>query len=70
MKKVFYALVILMSFLLVSEVAAVALAEGDEEGETSHDEEMSLCLSAIFLLVLLLIAVALVVLGFSRKGRK
>jgi hypothetical protein len=71
MKKAVVALSILLSFLVLSQTAGVALAEDEDNGEThGESDDMTVCTSTIFLLVLMLIIIALIVMGFSRKGRK
>jgi hypothetical protein len=55
MKKAVVALSILLSFLVLSQTAGVALAEDEDNGET-HGESDDMT--------------ALIVMGFSRKGRK
>lgn len=70
MRKAVVWLGILISFLLLSQISVSVLADEENDHE-EHDEadDMSLCTSAIFLLVLVFIVVMLIILGFSRKKK-
>jgi len=71
MRRTVIGLSLLVSFLLLAQIAGVVLADEENDHDTHEEsDDMSLCLSAIFLLVLVLIAISLIVLGFLRKGRK
>jgi cell division protein FtsW (lipid II flippase) len=71
MRKTVVCLSLLVSFLLLSQISGVVLAD-EEDNHDTHEEadDMSLCTSAIFLLVLVFIVVMLIILGFSRKEKK
>ncbi len=71
MRRAVVCLSILVSFLLMSQISGLVLAE-EENGHDGHEDadDMSLCTSAIFLLVLVFIVIMLIILGFSRKGKK
>lgn len=71
MRKAVVGLSLLLSFLLLAQIAGVAVAEDEEEGEAHVGaDDTTVCLSTIFLLLVMLIIVGLIVLGFSRKERK
>jgi uncharacterized BrkB/YihY/UPF0761 family membrane protein len=71
MRKVVIGLVILLSFLILSQIAGVALAEEEENGEAhAATSDMEVCTSTIFLLVLVLIIIALIIMGNSRRAKK
>jgi hypothetical protein len=71
MRKAAVSLSFLVMFLILAQTAGVVLGEDEDNGE-AHDgaDDMTLCTSAIFLLLLFLIFIALIVMGFSRKARK
>ncbi len=71
MRKAVIALSLLLSFLLLAQLAGVGIAEEEEDGETHEGaDDTTVCLSTIFLLVVMLIIIGLIVMGFSRKRRK
>ena len=56
---------------MLSQIAGLALAdEEDDHDEHAEADDMSLCTSAIFLLVLVFIVITLIILGFSRREKK
>jgi hypothetical protein len=71
MRKAVIGVSLLISFLLLAQFAGVVVAEDEENGETHEGaDDFTLCLSAIFLLLVMLIIIGLIVLGFSRRGGK
>ncbi len=76
MRKARLSLAFVIAFSLLLQMASVGLADeneddGNETNETGHgvhEADPSVCLSTIFLLLILLIAIALVIMGFSRAG--
>lgn len=71
MRKAVICMSLLVSFLVLSQMAGVVLAD-EENDHGAHEEadDMSLCTSAIFLLVLVFIVITLIILGFSRREKK
>ncbi len=71
MRKVVICLSVLMSLLMLFQVTGSVLAEEEENHETHEGaDDMSLCLSAVFLLVIVFIVIAAIVLGLSRRAKK
>jgi hypothetical protein len=71
MRKAVLGLSILVSFLMLAQIAGVALAEEEDNGEAHvESDDMTVCTSTIFLLVVALIIIALIIMGFSRRARK
>lgn len=71
MRKAVVGLSILLSFLVLAQVAGIAIAEEEENGEShAETDDMTVCTSTIFLLVVALIIIALIIMGFSRRAKK
>ncbi|UCD92403.1 MAG: hypothetical protein JSV43_00250 [Methanobacteriota archaeon] len=74
MRRAWFGLILLVSFSLFSQLASVGLADDDNGNETNetwhavHETDPSVCLSTIFLLMIVLIAISLVIMAFSRGG--
>ncbi len=71
MRRTAICLSLLVSFLVLAQIAGVVFADEENDDDTHEEsDDMSLCLSAILLLVLVLIIISLIVLGFSRRQKK
>lgn len=79
MKRARLSLALLIGLSLMVQMAFVGLADeednhnGNETNETGHgvhETDPSVCLSTIFLLMIVLIAISLVIMAFSRGGGK
>ncbi|MFQ5884885.1 MAG: hypothetical protein ACE5IO_07275 [Thermoplasmata archaeon] len=78
MRKARLSLAFLIAFSLLLQMVSVGLADEDgdngnvtnETGPGVHEADPSVCLSTIFLLLIVLIAISLVILAFSRGGGK
>ncbi|TET90108.1 MAG: hypothetical protein E3J35_07745 [Methanomassiliicoccales archaeon] len=78
MRKASLSLAFVIAFSLLLQMASVGLADeneddGNETNQTGpgvHEADPSVCLSTIFLLLVVLIAISLMILAFSRGGGK
>ncbi len=70
MRRTVVCLSLLVSFLLLAQIAGLVLADEEDEHDTHEGaDDMTICMSAIFLLVLMFIVILLIILSFSRKKK-